>query len=62
MNPALVPVLNDSLNGNDKPFRSTFPYLAVPHSGQYHQHTNLFWTRLMLIFNNAGAMANLRTR
>ncbi|MBI5565130.1 MAG: DUF4331 domain-containing protein, partial [Chloroflexi bacterium] len=62
MNPALVAVLNDSLNGNDKPFRSTFPYLAAPHSGQFHLHTNLYWTRLMLIFNNAGAMANLRTR
>ena len=33
-NPALVGVLNDGIDTNDKPFRETFPYLAVPHQGQ----------------------------
>ena len=25
--------LGDGVNGNDKPFAHTFPYLAAPHSG-----------------------------
>ena len=33
-NPALVGVLNDGVNGNDKPFRETFPYVATPWQGQ----------------------------
>jgi hypothetical protein len=30
----LVNVLTDRINENDRPFASTFPYLATPHSGQ----------------------------
>ena len=33
-NPALVGVLSDGLPKNDKPFRESFPYLAVPTQGQ----------------------------
>lgn len=32
-NPALIDVLNDGLDSNDKPFQETFPYLALPHRG-----------------------------
>ncbi|HBY98722.1 MAG: DUF4331 domain-containing protein [Ardenticatenaceae bacterium] len=40
-NPALIGVLSDSVSKNDKPFRSTFPYLAEPHQGQEHYHSFL---------------------
>ena len=33
-NPALIDVLSDHLDINDKPFRQTFPYLATPWQGQ----------------------------
>ena len=33
-NPALIDVLNDHLDINDKPFRQSFPYLATPWQGQ----------------------------
>lgn len=33
-NPALIDVLRDNLDINDKPFRNSFPYLATPHQGQ----------------------------
>ena len=33
-NPALVGVLNDGLDRNDKPFREKFPYVALPTQGQ----------------------------
>ena len=36
----LIPVLTDGIDANDKPFRSTFPYVAQAHSGQSHLHTN----------------------
>ncbi|MBI3957429.1 MAG: DUF4331 domain-containing protein [Chloroflexi bacterium] len=36
----LIGVLTDGIDANDKPFRSTFPYLAQAHSGQSHLHTN----------------------
>lgn len=39
-NPALIDVLDDGLDGNDKAFQGTFPYLAIPHSGQEHIHQN----------------------
>ncbi len=29
----LIPVLNDGVNANDKPFKANFPYLATPHRG-----------------------------
>lgn len=39
-NPALISVLDDGINANDVPFRSTFPYIGRAQSGQSHQHTN----------------------
>ncbi|MBI2565756.1 MAG: DUF4331 domain-containing protein [Candidatus Schekmanbacteria bacterium] len=39
-NSGLTSVLRDGVDGNDKAFSSTFPYLAAPHSGQTHVHTN----------------------
>lgn len=39
-NAELIPVLTDGIDANDKPFRSTFPYVAQAHSGQSHLHTN----------------------
>jgi hypothetical protein len=32
-NPALIKVLNDGIDSNDKPFKNSFPYLATPHRG-----------------------------
>jgi hypothetical protein len=37
-NPALINVLSDGLNTNDRPFRPSFPYLAYAHQGQEHVH------------------------
>lgn len=42
-NPALIEVLTDGVNENDKPFRATFPYVAQAQSGQAHWHTNPFF-------------------
>jgi hypothetical protein len=47
--PALIGVLDDSVDGNDKPFLSSFPYLATPHQGQEHLHSNLFRWILPLV-------------
>lgn len=41
-NGALADVLTDSVDYNDLPFLSTFPYVATPHQGQEHMHTNLY--------------------
>ena len=38
----LIGVLTDGIDANDKPFSNSFPYLAMPHSGQEHLHTNPF--------------------
>lgn len=48
--PALAGVLTDSVDGNDRPYLSSFPYLATPHQGQEHLHTNLYRTRLPAAF------------
>lgn len=37
----LISVLDDGLNGNDVPFQSEFPYLAMPHAGANHTHQNI---------------------
>ena len=37
---SLINTLTDGIDSNDVPFLSTFPYLATPHSGQEHLHTN----------------------
>ena len=39
-NPALIGVLTDGVDTNDKPFRSSFPYFAQAQSGQTHFHQN----------------------
>jgi hypothetical protein len=39
-NPALIGVLDDGVNTNDVPFRTTFPYFATAQSGQEHLHEN----------------------
>jgi hypothetical protein len=31
--PSIVPMLGDGVNANDVPFESSFPYVALPHSG-----------------------------
>ena len=54
-NPALIGILDDGLNGNDVPFRNTFPYLAQAQSGQDHIHQNPF-LRLILPFLNKAAI------
>jgi hypothetical protein len=41
-NPALIDVLYDGVNGNDVPFRDTFPYLALAQSGENHYHSNIW--------------------
>ena len=48
-NPALIGVLTDSLDKNDLPFRSSFPYLAYAHQGQEHTHTNLSRMRMPIV-------------
>ncbi|MEZ4870608.1 MAG: DUF4331 domain-containing protein [Caldilineaceae bacterium] len=39
-NPALIDILTDGIDGNDRPFRHDFPYMAQAQSGQEHIHTN----------------------
>jgi hypothetical protein len=51
--PALAGVLTDSVDFNDKPFLSTFPYAATPHQGQEHIHTNLNRMILSPVMNSA---------
>ncbi len=41
-NPDLIGVLDDGLDGNDRPFRDTFPYLAMAQSGEDHAHSNIW--------------------
>lgn len=40
-NGALIEVLDDGLDGNDISFQHSFPYLAMPHSGEDHFHQNI---------------------
>ena len=40
-NPAFIKALNDGVDKNDLPFRSTFPYLAYAHQGQEHTRSAL---------------------
>ncbi|MBV7328551.1 DUF4331 domain-containing protein [Chloroflexi bacterium TSY] len=39
-NPALIDILDDGIDFNDKRFRNTFPYMTLAQSGQEHIHTN----------------------
>ena len=45
-NPALIGILDDGVNANDVPFRTTFPYMAPAQSGQAHWHLNPFYSLL----------------
>lgn len=47
--PALIKVLDDGVNGNDRRFLGSFPYVAAPHQGQEHLHTNLYRWSLPLV-------------
>lgn len=64
-NPALIDVLTDGVNENDKPFRTTFPYVAQAQSGQAHWHTNPFfqvilpWIQKTLEFLTPGGVQPL---
>lgn len=46
---ALVKVLTDSVSENDRPLRTTFPYVATPHQGQEHFHEGLMRTFLPFV-------------
>jgi len=39
-NPAFIAVLDDGVDTNDVPFRSSFPFMALAQSGQEHFHQN----------------------
>ncbi|MBA2253580.1 MAG: DUF4331 domain-containing protein [Chloroflexi bacterium] len=45
-NPALIGVLTDGVNRNDKDFRPYFPYFAQAQSGKTHHHQNQFAVRI----------------
>ncbi len=49
-NPALIGVLRDNVNQNDRELLSTFPYVATPWSGTDHRHANVFETSLPQVF------------
>jgi len=48
-NPAFISVLDDGIDTNDRPFLTTFPYIATANQGQDHLHTNLYRTILPLV-------------
>ena len=48
-NPALIGVLRDGVNQNDKELLSTFPYVATPWSGTEHRHASVFETMIPII-------------
>jgi hypothetical protein len=59
-NPALIGLLDDGVNGNDVPFRDTFPYLAQAQSGQEHIHDNpIIGVFLPLLRKGAIAFGNI---
>jgi hypothetical protein len=45
-NPALIDVLDDGVDSNDRLFRNAFPYFAQAQSGQAHFHQNQLGARL----------------
>ncbi len=57
-NPALLDVLSDGVDGNDRPYRNTFPYLGVAQSGKNHRHRNAGFY-LALAAGGAAALAPL---
>ncbi len=48
-NPALIGVLRDGVNQNDRELLSTFPYVATPWSGTDHRHASVFETMIPII-------------
>jgi len=56
--PALIGVLTDSVDYNDVPFLTTFPYAATPHQGQEHYHTNINRVWIQLVGNETGSTAH----
>lgn len=63
----LIAVLDDNIDYNDVPYYkntqvdqapTTFPYLAMPHSGQSHWHTNPFFNVLVPWVQNANWFAD----
>jgi hypothetical protein len=57
-NPALIGVLTDSVDYNDEPFLTTFPYAGTPHQGQEHYHTNINRVWIQLVGNQTGSTAH----
>jgi hypothetical protein len=53
-NAGLIDVLDDGLNGNDVPFRHTFPYMAQAQSGQEHIHQNPILTVILPFISRVG--------
>ena len=51
-NSALIGVLTDGVDANDKMFRSEFPYFAMAQSGRTHVHTNESGMPTSLSFGN----------
>jgi hypothetical protein len=58
-NADLIGVLDDGSDANDRPFLDEFPYVATPHQGQEHIHTNLYRWFMPQVVNQTGT-ANLR--
>jgi hypothetical protein len=49
-NAGLLDLLDDGVDGNDVPFRDTFPYMGLAQSGQEHIHLNpinLMWITIV---------------
>lgn len=57
-NPALIGVLSDGIDRNDKPFRADFPYLAYAWQGQEHVHPYIVRSIFPAIQNSTGAADN----
>ena len=51
-NAALTGVLTDGVTQNDKPFLTSFPYVASPNQGQEWNHQALVRTRLLMVMKN----------
>ncbi len=55
-NADLIGVLDDGVDGNDRPFRDTFPYLAAAQSGEEHYHLNVYsWYMPVMPLSGSGA-------
>ncbi|MGB1249320.1 MAG: DUF4331 domain-containing protein, partial [Candidatus Promineifilaceae bacterium] len=56
-NAGLIPVLDEGVDENDLPFRSTFPYLATAQSGANHQHQNILTKYFPVTMQNSSVSA-----